>query len=273
MKSWSQENSQVLTAKYFSTFLFTLQYKENHFLSSSSWACNPRYTYCATRRAPAAQIFLTKWVWYVFYKVQQEVWLPVCVISWDVTLGNMSGKNHPLNQLTTKSSVQTQVKCFPPQNHVMKCKQKLLKTGGRKKKYNFPFLPRDKLDPNVYPSSAKQPPLPASEFCTARCRRLSLCLWGQTPPATRSSQGKASYQKAKEQNPPVFAARGCIRCFLCPQSALWGFCTEISFLSLKATLRLHKTSAENSPTSPTLFFSLLSRADLFTPTLFTPCPL
>lgn len=188
----------------------------------------------------------------------------------------MSGKNHPLNQLTTKSSVQTQVKYLSmlstskPRDEMQ---TKAVKNRGEEKKYNFPFLPRDKLDPNVYPSSAKQPPLPASEFCTARCRRLSLCLWGQTPPATRSSQGKASYQKAKEQNPPVFTARGCIRCFLCPQSALWVFCTEISFLSLKATLRLHKTSAENSPTSPTLFYSLLSRADLFTPTLFTPCPL
>lgn len=84
----------------------------------------------------------------------------------------------------------------------------------------------------------------------------SLCVWGQTPPATRSLQGKASCHKAKQQNPPLLAARGCIHCFLCPQSALWVICTEISFLSLKATLRLHKTSAENSPSSPTLFSPL-----------------
>lgn len=66
------------------------------------------------------------------------------------------------------------------------------------------------------------------------------------------------------------AVRGCIRCRLCPQSALWFICTEISFVSLKATLRQHKTSAENSPRSPTHFFFLLSRAN---GTLFTPCPL
>lgn len=112
----------------------------------------------------------------------------------------MSGKNHPLNQLTTKSSVQTQVKYLSmlstskPRDETQ---TKAVKNRGEEKKYNFPFLPRDKLDPNVYPSSAKQPPLPAREFCTARCRRLSLCLWGQTPPAHRKEKIHIRKQRSK----------------------------------------------------------------------------
>lgn len=95
---------------------------------------------------------------------------------------------------------------------MMKSKQKLLKTGRRGKKKSFPFLPHDKLDPNVYPRSAKQQPLPASEFCTARCRGPAMPaarFWGQTPAATRSRWGRAAHQKAKEQSSPPLASQQC----------------------------------------------------------------
>jgi len=163
----------------------------------------------------------------------------------------------------------------------MKFKQKLLKTGRRGEKNSFPFLSHDKLDPNVYPSSAKQQPLPASEFCRARC-------WGPAVPSCLPCRQRGSEDKhllrplaarksfslgdegAKRSSFRFTAAQGRSRHFLCPQSASWFVGNEISFVSLKATLREHKTSAENSPRSPTQFFSFLSRAN---GTLFTPCPL